>query len=221
MLIDINVVSDFVCPWCFLGRDRLMRAVAQFTEVHPEHPVRIHWLPYFLNPDTPAQGEPYRPFLERKFGSARAVDELFARLREAAQADGLEFAFEKITLRPNTLRAHRLIYRAQSRGARPERIQALVAGVFEAYFQQGRDIGDIETLADIAEACGERRERLVEYLSSNEDADAVRRMAGQLSKQGVEGVPFFILNRSLAVSGAQSLAALGAALRQAAGVRVS
>ena len=221
MHIDINVVSDFVCPWCFLGRDRLMRAVAQFSDAYPEHPVRIHWLPYFLNPDSPLKGEPYRPFLEKKFGSAKAVDGLFARVREAAQADGLEFAFEKIVVRPNTLRAHRLIYRAQSRGARPERIQALVAGVFEAYFQKGRDIGDVDTLADIAEACGERREAIVEYLSGNEDAEAVRRMAGQISQQGVEGVPFFILNRSLAVSGAQSLAALGAALRQVAGVHVS
>lgn len=221
MQIDINVVSDFVCPWCFIGRDRLMRAVAQFNEAHPEHVVNIHWLPYFLNPDTPARGEPYRPFLEKKFGGSRAVDALFARVREAAQPDGLELAFEKISLRPNTLRAHRLIYRAQSRGARPERIQALVGGVFEAYFQQGRDIGDVETLADIAAACGERREVIVEYLSGSEDAEAVQRMAGQLSKQGVKGVPFFILNRSLAVSGAQSLAALGAALRQVAGVRVS
>ncbi|MDX5363119.1 MAG: DsbA family oxidoreductase [Pseudazoarcus pumilus] len=221
MHIDINVVSDFVCPWCFLGRDRLMRAVAQFSEAYPEHPVRIHWLPYFLNPDTPAAGEPYRPFLEKKFGNARAVDALFARVREAAQPDGLELAFERITQRPNTLHAHRLIYRAQSRGARPERIQALVGGVFEAYFQRGQDIGNVETLADIAAACGERREAIVEYLSGNEDGDAVRRMADQVSRQGVEGVPFFIFNRSLAVSGAQSLAALGAALRQVAGVRVS
>jgi predicted DsbA family dithiol-disulfide isomerase len=221
MHIDINVVSDFVCPWCFLGRDRLMRAVAQFSEAHPEHPVRIHWLPYFLNPETPAAGEPYRPFLEKKFGSARAVDALFAKLREAARPDGLQFAFEDITTRPNTLRAHRLIYLAQSRGARPERVQALVGGLFEAYFRQGRDIGDVETLADIAVAAGERREAIVEYLSGDEDAEAVRRMAGQLVRQGVEGVPFFILNRSLAVSGAQSLAALGAAIRQVAGVRVS
>lgn len=221
MHIDINVVSDFVCPWCFLGRDRLMRAVAQFSEAYPGHPVRIHWLPYFLNPDTPVKGEPYRPFLEKKFGTAKAVDALFARVREAAQPDGLEFAFEKIAIRPNTLRAHRLIYRAQSRGARPERIQALVGGVFEAYFWHGRDIGNVDTLADIAEACGERREAVVEYLSGSEDAEAVQRMAGQLSQQGVEGVPFFILNRSLAVSGAQSLAALGAALRQVAGVHVS
>ena len=221
MQIDINVVSDFVCPWCFLARDRLMRAVAQFSEAHPEHTVRIHWLPYFLNADTPVKGEAYRPFLEKKFGSARAVDALFAKLREAAEPDGLEFAFEDITTRPNTLRAHRLIYRAQSRGARQERVQALVGGLFEGYFQQGRDIGDIETLADIAAAAGERREVIVEYLNGDEDTEAVRRMAGQLARQGVEGVPFFILNRSLAVSGAQSLAALGAAIRQVAGVRVS
>lgn len=221
MQIDINVVSDFVCPWCFLGRDRLMRAVAQFSEAHPEHTVRIQWLPYFLNADTPVKGEAYRPFLEKKFGSARAVDTLFAKLREAAEPDGLRFAFEDITTRPNTLRAHRLIYRSQSRGARPERVQALVGGLFEAYFQQGRDIGDMETLADIAAAAGERREAIVEYLGSDEDAEAVRRMAGQLARQGVEGVPFFIFNRTLAVSGAQSLAALGAAIRQVAGVRVS
>jgi predicted DsbA family dithiol-disulfide isomerase len=221
MQVDINVVSDFVCPWCFLGKDRLTRAVAQFSQDYPEHPVRVHWLPYFLNPDTPAKGEPYRPFLEKKFGSARAVDALFAKLRDAAAPDGLSFAFEDIKMRPNTLRAHRLIYRAQSRGARPERVQALVSGLFEAYFQQGRDIGDIETLADIAAAAGERRESIVEYLTGVEDAEAVRRMAGQLSRQGVEGVPFFILNRSLAVSGAQSIAAIGAAIRQVAGVRVS
>lgn len=221
MQIDINVVSDFVCPWCFIGKDRLMRAVAQFSEAYPEHAVRIHWLPYFLNGYTPANGEPYRPFLEKKFGSARAVDALFAKLRDAATPDGLKFAFEDIQLRPNTVRAHRLIYRAQSRGARPERVQALVSGLFEAYFQQGKDIGDVEVLADIAAAAGERREVILEYLNSPEDAEAVRRMAGQLASQGVEGVPFFILNRSLAVSGAQSLAALGAAIRQVAGVHVS
>lgn len=221
MHIDINVISDFVCPWCFLGRERLMRAVAEYREAHPGHRVSIHWLPYFLNADTPEDGEPYRPFLERKFGGARAVDALFERVRAAARPDGVEFAFEKIAVRVNTLRAHRLVYRAQARGMAPERVQALVEALFRAYFQQGLDIGDVDTLAGIVAASGGRREEAVEYLAGDEDAAAVRRMAGELSRQGVEGVPFFILNRSLAVSGAQSLAALGAALRQVAGVHVS
>jgi predicted DsbA family dithiol-disulfide isomerase len=216
MTLDIDVVSDFVCPWCRLGRARLERAVADFLAARPGRRIRINWLPYFLNPDTPVAGEAYRPFLERKFGSARAVDALFARVREAAEPDGVHFAFDAIQVRPNTLRAHRLIYRAQSRGATPERVQALVGAAFEAYFVGGRDIGDVDTLADIAAACGERRERIVEYLAGEEDAPAVRRIAGQLGRQGVEGVPFFIFNRSLAVSGAQSAAALGAALEQVA-----
>jgi len=221
MKVDINVVSDFVCPWCFIGRQRLLRVVDQFHTEHPEHSIHINWLPYFLNVDTPTWGEPYRPFLEKKFGSARAVDELFANVREAAREDGLEFAFESIRVRVNTLQAHRLVYRAHSQGARPEQVNKLVGGLFEAYFQQGKDIGDIETLADVAVAAGEKREAIVEYLSGSEDAQAVHRMAGQFENQGVEGVPFFIFNRSLAVSGAQSLSAFGAALREVTAVRVS
>lgn len=220
MLIDINVVSDFVCPWCYLGKVRLNQAVSQFVADHP-HTVRTHWLPFFLNADTPARGEPYRPFLERKFGSPRAVDELFARVRDAAEADGVRFAFESIQMRPNTLRAHRLVYRAQSLGVRPEQLQSLVHSLFEAYFEQGRDIGDIDTLADLAVAAGDRRDEIVEYLSGTADAGAVQRMAGQVLRQGVEGVPFVILNRSLAVSGAQSVPAFGAALREAAGVKLA
>ena len=216
MTLDIDVVSDFVCPWCRLGRARLEQAVAHFLADRPDVQVRINWLPYFLNPDTPLAGEAYRPFLEKKFGSAQAVDALFARVREAAASDGLHFAFETIRVRPNTLRSHRLIYRAQSRGETNERVQTLVAAVFEAYFVEGRDIGDVHTLADLAASCGQRRERVIDYLESDEDASAVRRIAAQLGRQGVEGVPFFIFNRSLAVSGAQSAAALGAALAQAA-----
>lgn len=217
MLIDIDVVSDFVCPWCFVGKTRLAAAIAQFMDDHPGDTVRINWLPFFLNPDTPPAGEPYRPFLERKFGSVRAVDELFARIREASAEDGPRFEFEDIKVRPNTLLAHRLVYRAQSQGMRPERVRALVDALFEGYFQKGLDIGDVDTLAAIAAACGDRKEAVSEYLSGSDDAASVRRMAGQLSRQGVEGVPFFIFNRSLAVSGAQPVAVLGAALAQAAG----
>lgn len=213
MALVVDVVSDFVCPWCFLGRRRLSAALASLRAERPGLSVQVNWLPYFLNPGTPVTGEPYRPFLETKFGSRAAVDRLFADVREAAGSE-LSFDFERIALRPNTLRAHRLCYRAQSAGYRPERVDALVEAIFGAYFQQGRDIGDIETLADIAAGCGDRREAVVAYLSGPDDEQSVRKMAAQVHKQGVSGVPFFIFDRSIAVSGAQSATALGAALRQ-------
>ncbi len=217
MTLDIDVVSDFVCPWCFLGKVRLEQAIAQFGRDRPGRELRVNWLPFFLNPDTPARGEPYRPFLEAKFGGVSGADEVLQRVAHAAAPDGLQFAFDRIVTRPNTLAAHRLAYRAQSKGDRPEQVRRLVDMLFEGYFQQGRDIGDIETLADIAAACGDRREAVRAYLASNEDADAVKRMARQIHRQGITGVPFFIIDRSLGVSGAQSAAVIGGALLQASG----
>ena len=120
----------------------------------------------------------------------------------------------RIQTRPNTLQAHRLMYRAQAQGQKPERIQSLAQALFAAHFQEGRDIGDKDTLADIAAACGDRREAVREWLDGRGSIDAVERMAAGVRRQGIEGVPFFILNRKLAVSGAQSAAVLGAAILQ-------
>jgi predicted DsbA family dithiol-disulfide isomerase len=215
MILDIDLVSDFVCPWCFIGKTRLDQALAGLQASHPEVRVRINWLPFFLNPDTPPAGEPYRAFLEAKFGGARQVDELFERIATAAGPDGLDFAFERIRTRPNTLNAHRLCYRAQSLGMATHKVQALAGALFAAHFQHGLDIGDPDTLADIAATQGERRDEILAYLAGSEDVDRVRQMAASLRRQGIASVPFFILNRKLGVSGAQSAAALGAALLQA------
>jgi predicted DsbA family dithiol-disulfide isomerase len=216
MILDVDFVSDFVCPWCFLGRTRLARAVDELTAQRPDLTVRVNWLPFFLNPDTPAAGEPYRPFLEAKFGGPREADEVQARVAEAAASDGLHFAFERIATRPNTLKAHRLTYRAQSLGYTQAQVSALGAALFAAYFQEGRDIGDDATLADIAVACcGDRKEDVIAYLEGGQDQATVKRMAAQLQKQGITGVPFFIVNRKLAVSGAQTPTVLGAAMQQA------
>lgn len=215
MILDIDLVSDFVCPWCFLGKVRLEKALAALKADRPEVVPRINWLPFFLNPDTPSAGEPYRGFLEAKFGGPAKVDALHAQLSEAAAPDGVRFAFERIRTRPNTLKAHRLMYRAQALGQAPEKVQALASALFAAHFQEGRDIGDNETLAEIAAACGDRRDAVLAQLEAgDDDAANVRRMAEQLRRQGIEGVPFFIFNRKLAVSGAQSVAVLGAALLQ-------
>ncbi len=214
MILDIDLVSDFVCPWCFLGKVRLDRALADLKASRPDIDVRINWLPFFLNPDTPPEGEPYRAFLEAKFGGPIKAEAVLDTVREAAAGDGLQYAFERIQTRPNTLAAHRLLYRAQAQGQKPERIQALAQALFAAHFQEGRDIGDLDILADIAAACGERREAVREWLDGRGSIDAVERMAEGVRRQGIQGVPFFILNRKLAVSGAQSAAVLGAAILQ-------
>lgn len=214
MILDIDLVSDFVCPWCFLGKVRLDRALAELRVSRPDLDVRVNWLPFFLNPDTPAAGEPYREFLEAKFGGPIKAEAVLDKVRAVAADDGLVYAFERIQTRPNTLAAHRLMYRAQAQGQKPERIQALGHALFAAHFQEGRDIGDLDTLADIATACGERREAVREWLAGRGEVDKVKRMAEGVRRQGVEGVPFFILNRKMALSGAQSAAVLGAAILQ-------
>ena len=214
MILNIDLVSDFVCPWCFLGAVRLDRALAELRAARPDIEPRINWLPFFLNPDTPAAGEPYREFLEAKFGGPIKAEAVLDKVRAVAADDGLVYAFERIQTRPNTLAAHRLMYRAQAQGQKPERIQALGHALFAAHFQEGRDIGDLDTLADIAAACGERREAVREWLAGRGEVDKVKRMAEGVRRQGVEGVPFFILNRKMALSGAQSAAVLGAAILQ-------
>lgn len=214
MLLNIDLVSDFVCPWCFIGKERLSAALAELRSQRPELDVRINWLPYFLNPDTPPAGEPYRAFLEAKFGGPRKVDEMQARVAEAGAPD-VVFAFDRIAVRPNTLHAHRLMYRAQAQGMRPAQIAGLSDRLFAAHFQQGRNIGDVDTLVEIAAEGSDKADALRAYLESDADAATVRRMAAQVQQQGVTGVPFFIFNRKLAVSGAQSAGALGAAMLQA------
>lgn len=207
----IDVVSDVVCPWCFIGLRHLQAALAQFGS-----PVTVRWLPFFLNPDTPPAGEPYRPFLERKFGGAEALERIWARVRAAGEPVGIAFAFEKIALRANTLAAHRLIHRVQARGGNAD---ALVERIFTAGFCEGRFIGDPAVLADLAAEvatnCGEDRDVTLAWLQGDEDAAAVQAQAAQIRQLGIDGVPCFIFDGRLAVSGAQPSAVLLDALRQA------
>ncbi|MBP6760984.1 MAG: DsbA family oxidoreductase, partial [Thauera sp.] len=171
MILNIDFVSDFVCPWCFLGKVRLERALTELQATRPELEPRVNWLPFLLNPDTPPQGEPYRAFLDAKFGGPIKAEAVLDNVRAAAAADGLQYAFERIQTRPNTLHAHRLMYRAQSIGQTQARIQMLGGALFAAHFQEGRDIGDKDTLADIAATCGERRDSVREWLDSSADTD--------------------------------------------------
>lgn len=223
MTLTVDVISDVVCPWCFIGKRNLDRALGLWREEQPQREATVRWRPYFLNPDTPEAGEPYRPFLEKKFGGPRQLAELWQRVSAAGRTAGIEFAFEKIELRANTLNAHRLIHHAQKAppndgtgvGAGAAATAALVEALFAAQFLEGRHVGDRAVLAEVAAACGMDRAAVLGYLESDEDAAAVRAAADEAQRMGISGVPFFIFNNRLAASGAQPPEALLQAMREA------
>ncbi len=222
--LTIDVVSDVVCPWCFVGKRHLDKALAEWRAEHPDSEVTVNWHPFFLNPDTPEGGEPYRPFLERKFGGPQGLAEIWQRVREAGTPAGVNFAFEKIELRANTLLAHRLIHYAQKTGAgdAPKEVPLgdtakLIEALFAAQFLDGRHVGDRAILAEIAGACGFDAAAVQAYLDGDEDAEAVKADADQSRRMGINGVPFFVFNQKLAASGAQPPEALLGVMRQAAG----
>jgi predicted DsbA family dithiol-disulfide isomerase len=208
--LTIDIVSDVVCPWCFIGKRRMEAALRELGKERPDVAPRIRWLPYFLNPDTPEEGEPYRPFLERKFGGPEKLAQIQAHVAEAGRTAGIDFAFERIALRANTLRAHRLIHRAQKTG----NADALVERLFAAHFLLGENVGDAAVLARLAGECGEDESAALAYLLSGEDAAEVRAQAERGQRMGISGVPFFILDGRLGIGGAQPPEVLLDALRQ-------
>lgn len=210
-MLKIDIVADIVCPWCFIGKRRLETAVALVRKTRPEFQYETRWLPFFLNPDTPPEGEPYLPFLEQKFGGRAPVEALFERVREAGRAYGLNYAFETIQLRANTLQAHRLLYWAQQRG----NADALIERLFVAQFQRGEAIGDLTTLIGIATECGYRAPEVERYLRSDEDRLTVRQDERRIREMGIRMVPTFILNRQQIIVGAEDPAVLAHAILQA------
>ena len=207
----IDIVSDIVCPWCYIGTRRLRAAVDLMRRERPEFAVEPRWRPFFLNPDTPPEGEPYLPFLERKFGSRDAVEALFERVRAAGRAYGLAYAFEKIRLRANTLDAHRLIHWAQEMGD----ASALVERLFVAQFQNGEHVGDRALLAAAAGECGYDAAAARAFLDSDAARAAV--IAGERAarEMGVRSVPTFIVDGRIVVVGAEEPALLADAMRRA------
>lgn len=209
-VLQVDIVSDVVCPWCFIGKRHIERALAMLRTERPDIVPRVRWLPYFLNPDTPVEGEPYRPFLERKFGGPDKLAQIQARVAQAGHAAGIAFAFERIEIRANTLRAHRLIHLMQKTGDAGE----LVERLFAAHFLNGEDIGDASLLARLSGQCGLEESFVLAYLATDEDADEVRAQAERGQRMGIAGVPFFIFNGNHGIGGAQPPEALLEAMRQ-------
>ena len=204
--MDIAIFSDVICPWCFIGKRRLERALG---EAGLAGEAAIEWLPFELNPDMPPEGMARSEYRARKFGAERAAV-LDAQIAEVGAEEGIRFAFDRMARTPNTRRAHMLIAHAN----RERRGDAVVEALFTGYFEDGADIGDVAVLVDIATKAGLDPER-ARNASSDEDLRraviAREREAGEL---GISGVPFFIVDRAWAVSGAQPTPAWLEALEQ-------
>ena len=194
-MVKLDIISDPVCPWCYIGKANLDRALS----AHPDHPFVIEWHPFQLNPDMPAEGMDRREYLETKFGGKEKAAAIYARIDEAAQAAGLEINWEKITRTPNTLDAHRLIHWAGIEG----RQTAVVSTLFRAYFLEGRDIGDIDVLSDVADSCGLDAAMTRQLLQGDADRDDIGARDRHSREMGVTGVPTFVIASQHAVPGAQ------------------
>ena len=203
--LAITMVADFSCPWCRIGKANLDAAIAQ----RPDADVQVTYLPFFLDPTLPVEGKDFREHLSAKFPGV-PLDAMFDRVSDAGTTAGIEFRWDLVSKSPNTLRAHQLIAIA------PREVQgSLASDIYDAYFLEGKDITDLETLADLAAANGLDRAETRERLANGEGAADVLSVARQVSQQGVTGVPFFIFDGRLALSGAQPSGVLLEAMRQA------
>jgi len=211
--LTVDVVSDVVCPWCYIGKRRLDSALARLREADPDLPIAVRWHPFQLNPDLPPEGVDRREYLDAKFGGPQRAQEIYARVRAAGETVGIPFAFDAIRRQPNTLDAHRLIAWAQTR--REGDADALVEKMFRAYFLDGRHVGDHEELVKVAAAAGFDPDDARRFLASDELRDAVAGADLRAREMGISGVPFFIFDGKTAVSGAQEPETLLDAIAQA------
>jgi predicted DsbA family dithiol-disulfide isomerase len=210
MALSIDVVSDVVCPWCFIGKRRLEGALALYAKAHPDAPApQVTWRPFQLNPGMPDEGMPRAEYVQRKFGDRGGA--VYDRVSGVGREVGIPFAFDRIARQPNTLAAHSLIEAAQAHGVQ----DAVVEALFRAYFLEGVDLTVPENLAAIAAAAGLERATAEAWLDDSSKRDGAAAEDQRAREIGVEGVPFFIFNGRLAVSGAHPAETLLEAMNQA------
>lgn len=190
----VDVISDVICPWCYIGKRRLEKAIAALDE-----PVRVRWLPFQLNPTMPKEGISRREYRTKKFGSWEHSQQLDARLVAVGQEEGIPFAFDRIERMPNTRDAHRLIVLAEKQGVQDTVVEAL----FRAYFTEGRDIGRQETLLDVVAKAGLDGQAAEALLNSDDGLEALTEANALARWFRVDGVPFFLINGEFSLSGAQ------------------
>jgi len=207
--VAIEVVSDVICPWCFIGKRRLEKALAL---LEAELAARVTWLPFQLNPGMPLEGVERAEYRRAKFGSLERSQALDARVAAEGRGEGIDFVFERMQRTPNTFAAHQLIDLAQEEGVGG----AVVEALFRAYFEQGRDTGDAEVLKETAAACGLDTAKLEARWADESETRRVAELEEEMKNLGISGVPTYIIERRYAVSGAQSPQTIAAAIREAA-----
>lgn len=210
MTYTVDVISDVICPWCFIGKRRLEKAIAALGV-----PVKVRWLPFQLNPTMPMEGISRREYRIKKFGSWERSQELDAKVVAVGKEEGIDFAFDRIERTPNTLDAHRLIWLAEVEGVQDDVVEAL----FRAYFTDGRDISNRQTLIDVVAEAGLDRSRAEAVLNGGEGMEAIQEAEGLSQRHRVDGVPFFVIDGKITLAGAQPPEAFLAAFGQAGGSR--
>jgi predicted DsbA family dithiol-disulfide isomerase len=209
--LDIDIISDVVCPWCYLGQRRLALALESLSS---EVEARISWKPFQLEPNVPAEGFDTFDYLARKIGGPERVRQSHEMLTRMGAEIGLPFALDKAKVFPNTLDAHRLLHWAGQAGAATQ--DKVAHALFAANFVEGRNVGDYDVLAGIANACSMDGEDVKRRLATDEDRDNVRQDIAVAQRMGVSGVPFFVIEGKYAISGAQSVDVFANALQQIA-----
>jgi len=194
--LSVKIVSDAICPWCYVAKRQFGRAVARLPG---DVAVSVHWRPFELNPDMPVEGMDRVAYRSRKFGSWEYSQMLDAQVTAAAAQAGLTMRHDLTKRTPNTFNAHRLIWLAEQEGVQ----DVVVEGLFAAYFVEGRDVGDKGVLADLAVAAGIDRARASVFLAGTEGADEVAEAEAASKRSGMNGVPTFVINGRPAFSGAQ------------------
>lgn len=203
----VEIFSDVICPWCYVGKRRLEKAIAAL-----EDQVRVRWLPFQLNPQMPKEGISRREYRIKKFGSWERSLELDAKMVAVGEGEGIHFAFDRMQRTPNTLDAHRLIWLADKAGVQDSVVEAL----FQAYFTAGRDLSNRQTLLDVVAEAGLDRPAVENLLSGDDGLEETNKALDQARRLNVDGVPFFIIDGKFALSGAQPPDAFLDVFKQAA-----
>ena len=214
--LTIDAYFDLICPWCMIGKRHLAAAVTELATLRPDVEPRVAWHPVMLMPETPVSGVPFQAFYEGRLGGAAAVVARQAQVRGAGRSAGIDFAFERIAVFPNTLAAHRLVQHAARQGG-SRKAEAVIDATLSAYFTRGENIGDAIVLARLAARCGLDPLAVSAHLDSSEGAALLDQQQEQARRRGISGVPCFVFNDRLAVSGAHPPSALLDVMQRALG----
>lgn len=197
--MQIDIISDTVCPWCYIGKRKLEKALWDFKMDFPAEPLDVTWRPYMLDPTIPHEGVERKAYMAKKFGGGERSKQAAAAIIGAGKLEGINFAFDKIEKSPNTMDSHRLIQWAGTAGVQHE----VVSDLFAAFFELGLDIGDADVLVDIAEKNGMDADLVRDLLAKEADYEQIRQEIMSAQEMGITGVPAFVIDQKFSIPGAQ------------------